>query len=98
MIHPGIAILSNIIEGRDKFEIILVRSRKGIMLFDDTSPVHAFFVVVATPDQQNFYMHSLMWIVQLSEEIDFEKKWLNAKDTDELRDIILESWRKRKIY
>jgi amino acid transporter/mannitol/fructose-specific phosphotransferase system IIA component (Ntr-type) len=98
MIHPGIAILSNIIDGRDKFEIILVRSKKGIILFDDTPPVHAFFVVVATPEQQNFYMHSLMWMVQIAEGIDFEKEWLNAKDTDELRDIILSSWRKRKIY
>ena len=98
MVHPGIAILSNIIEGHDKFELILVRSKKGIMLFDDTPPIHAFFVVVATPEQQSFYMHSLMWIVQISEEIDFEKKWLNAKDAIELRNIILSSWRKRKMY
>jgi mannitol/fructose-specific phosphotransferase system IIA component (Ntr-type) len=98
MIHPGIAILSNIIDGRDKFEIILVRSKKGIILFDDTSPFHAFFVVVATSEQQNFYMHSLMWMVQMAEGIDFEKEWLNAKDTDELHDLILSSWRKRKIY
>ena len=98
MVHPGIAILSNIIEGRDKFELILVRSKKGIMLFDDTPPIHAFFVVVATPEQQSFYMHSLMWIVQISEEIGFEKKWLDAKDADELHNIILSSWRKRKVY
>jgi len=98
MIHPGIAILSNMIEGRDKFEIILVRSKKGIMLFDDTPPVHAFFVVVATPEQQNFYMHTLMWIVQISDENDFERKWLNAKNTDELREILLSSWMNRKMY
>ncbi len=96
MVHPGIAILSNIIEGRDKFEIILVRSKKGIILFDDTPPIHAFFVVIATSEQQSFYMHSLMWIVQIAEETDFEKEWLHAKDVDELRDIILSSWKKRK--
>jgi hypothetical protein len=39
-----------------------------------------------------------MWIVQIAEETDFEKEWLNAKDTDELRDIILSSWEKRKMY
>ena len=98
MIRPGIVILSNMIEGRDKFEIILVRSKKGIMLFDDTPPVHAFFVVVATPEQQNFYMHTLMWIVQISDENDFERKWLNAKNTDELREILLSSWMNRKMY
>ena len=98
MVQPGIAILSNIIEGRDKFELILVRSKKGIMLFDDTLPIHAFFVVVATPEQQSFYMHSLMWIVQIAEEIDFEKEWLHAKDTAEIRKIVLSSWRKRKMF
>ena len=98
MVHPGIAILSNIIEGRDKFEIIIVRSKKGIILFDDTLPIHAFFVVVATSEQQSFYMHSLMWMVQIAEETDFEKEWLNAKDVDKLRNIILSSWEKRKMY
>lgn len=98
IVHPGIAIFSHIIKGRDKFEIILIRSKKGIMLFDDAKPVHAFFVIVASPDQQNFYLHSLMWIVQIAEETDFEKEWINAKDIDELRDIILSSWKKRIKY
>ena len=98
MVHPGIAILSNIIEGHEKFEIIIVRSKKGIMLFDDEKPIHAFFVVVSTSEQQSFYMHSLMWMVQIAEEINFEREWLNAKDSKELREIILSSWRKRKRY
>ena len=96
IVHPGIAIFSHIIKGRDKFEIILVRSKKGIMLSDDADPVHAFFVIVASPDQQSFYYHSLMWIIQTAEETDFEKEWIKAKDSDELRDIILKSWKKRK--
>ena len=98
IIHPGIAILSNIIDGHDKFEIILVRSKKGVILTDDAPPVHAFFIVVSTSEQQSFYMHSLMWIVQITEDVDFEKKWLDAKDTHELRNIILTSWKKRKMY
>jgi len=95
MIHPGIAIFSHIIKGRDKFELILVRSKKGIFISDDESPIHAFFVAVATPEQQNFYMHSLMWIVQIADLTDFEKEWCNAKDVHELREIILSSWSKR---
>ena len=61
-------------------------------------PVHTFFVVISTSEQQSFYMHSLMWIVQITEEKDFEKKCLDAKDENELREIILSSWSKRKIY
>ena len=98
VLHPGIAIVSHIIKGRDKFEIILVRSKKGIIISDDVDPIHAFFMIVATPDQQSFYLHSLMWIVQIAEETDFEKEWIVAENSDELRDIILTSWKKRKAY
>ncbi len=94
IVHPGIAIFSHIIKGRDKFEFILVRSKKGIIISDDVDPVHAFFVIVASPDQQSFYLHSLMWIIQIAEETDFEEEWIKAKDIDELREIILKSWKK----
>jgi amino acid transporter len=98
VLHPGIAIISHIIKGRDKFEIILVRSKKGIIISDDIDPINAFFMIVATPDQQSFYLHSLMWIAQIAEETDFEKEWIDAENSDELRDIILTSWKKRRAY
>ena len=98
ILHPGIATISHIIKGRNKFDIILVRSKKGLIVSDDVEPIHAFFVIVASPDMQSFYLHSLMWIVQIAEETDFEEEWINAKDIDELRDIILSSWKKRKSY
>jgi mannitol/fructose-specific phosphotransferase system IIA component (Ntr-type) len=98
IVHPGIAIFSHVIKGRNKFEIILVRSKKGIIFSDDAAPVHAFFVIVASPDQQSYFLHSLMWIVQIAEETDFEEEWINARDVHELRDIILSSWKKRKTF
>jgi len=96
VISPGIAIVSHIIKGRDKFEMLLVRSRKGIILSDDVDPIHAFFVIVVSPDQKNFYLHSLMWVVQIAEETDFETEWLIAKDDEELKNIIMAAWKKRK--
>ena len=96
VVHPGIAIFSHIIKGHDKFDIILVRSKKGIILSDDVDPIHAFFVIVASPDQQSFHMHSLMWVIQIAEENYFEEKWINAQNSEELRDIFLSLWRKWK--
>jgi mannitol/fructose-specific phosphotransferase system IIA component (Ntr-type) len=96
IIRPGIAIVSNMIRNRDKFEIIIVRSKKGIFLSDDITPVHAFFIIIASPDKQSLYLHTLMWIIQIAEETDFEEEWLKAKDEEELRDIFLKSWRNRK--
>ena len=96
VLHPGIAIFSHIIKGRDKFDIILVRSKKGIIVSDNIDPIHAFFVIVSSPDQQSFYLHSLMWIVQIADETDFEEEWIKAKNIEELRDIILSGWKKRE--
>ena len=93
VVHPGVAIVSHVIKGRDKFELLLVRSKKGIILSDDVNPIHAFFVIVSSPDQQSFYMHTLMWMVQIAEATDFEGEWQNAKDFDELKSIILKSWK-----
>ncbi|PNX49026.1 MAG: hypothetical protein BV456_09265 [Thermoplasmata archaeon M8B2D] len=92
-IHPGVAIVSHMIKGRDKFDMIFVRSRMGIILSDDVDPVHAFFIIVSSPDKKSFYMHSLMWIIQIATE-DFEKKWIAAKTEEGLREIILKSWKK----
>jgi amino acid transporter len=96
IIQPGIAIVSNMIKGRDKFEIIIVRSKKGMILSDNVNPVHAFFIIIASPDNKNLYLHTMMWIIQIAEEADFEEEWINAKNEDELRDIFLKAWKKRK--
>jgi len=98
IIHPGIAIFSHMIKGHDKFDLLLVRSKKGLLTSDDIDPIHAFIMIVASPDQESFFLHSLMWIVQIAEETDFEEKWINAKEDEELKDLILSSWRKRKKY
>ena len=94
--HPGIAVISHTIKGKDKFEILMVRSKMGIVLSDNIDPVHAFFVLVATPDKKSFYLHALMWLIRITENPDFEKQWVKAKDVNELRKIILDIWAKNK--
>ena len=96
VIHPGIAVVSHMIKGKDKFEIIIVRSRMGIILSDNIDPIRAFFVIVTTPDKKSLYLHTLMWLIQIAEETDFEEEWIKAKDDNELREIILKSWMKKR--
>ena len=59
-------------------------------------PIRAFFVIVSTKDKQSLYLHTLMWLIQISEETDFEEEWTKANDIDELREIILKSWKKTR--
>jgi len=96
VIHPGIGIFSHVIKGRDKFEMIIVRSKKGMIISDRVDPIHSFFVIVSSPDQNSFYLHVLMWIIQIAEETDFDEEWVKARDCDDLRRLLLESWKKRK--
>jgi len=39
-----------------------------------------------------------MWIVQIADETDFKDEWINAKDSEGIRDIILSSWKKRRTF
>jgi len=86
-----------IIPWHKKSDIILVRCKKGITFSDDYPPANAAFIMISTHDEQHFYLHALMWLTQIAESPDFETKWLNAQNADELRDIILSSWKKQKF-
>jgi amino acid transporter/mannitol/fructose-specific phosphotransferase system IIA component (Ntr-type) len=97
MIKPGVIVPSIIIPGHKKSDIILVRCKKGITFSDDYPPANTVFIMVSTPDEHHFYLHALMWLTQIAETPDFETKWLNALNTDEMRDIILSSWRKQRF-
>ena len=90
-----VGCLSINIQGYNKFGIMLVRDREGITFSNKSSPVYAAFIIVNTPDEYNFYLHSLTWIIKIVEGNDFIKKWLNAQNSKELRNIIISSWRKQ---
>jgi amino acid transporter/mannitol/fructose-specific phosphotransferase system IIA component (Ntr-type) len=87
--NKNIAIISFQIKQENKFELALVRTKQGAMFNEDGTPVHATFIIVASPDEQSFYLHSLMWIVQISETPEFQKKWMNAKTKKDLRRVVL---------
>ena len=95
-VHPGVAIISHMIKGKDKFAILIVRSKMGLFLSDKMDPVHAFFIIVSSPDKKNFYFHTLMWLIQVTSDPDFDKKWVKAENTEDIRRMILDTWKKRK--
>jgi mannitol/fructose-specific phosphotransferase system IIA component (Ntr-type) len=96
VIHPGMAIVSTKMKGHNKFEIVLVRTKKGLVISKDIDPIHCIFIILATPDFESFYYHCLMWLVQISDDPEFEKRWVEAEDEAMLRDIILTSWKRRE--
>jgi len=91
MIKGGVIVPSIGIPGRQKLDIILVRCQKGIIFSDEQPPVNAIFIVVSTSDEYHFYLNILMWLTKIVEKLDFEHRWLNAKDKEDLRNVLLSS-------
>lgn len=96
IVHPGIAIISHIIPGYDKFQILFFRSKDGFLLCDDKNQIHALFIIIASDDLKSYYYQCLMWLVQIAEQPDFKEKWIKETSTEYLREIMLYAWKKRK--
>ncbi len=95
VIQPGFAIPHIVVEGENKFDILLVRAVDGIDFPNTPDPVNIMFVLAGSQDQRNYHLRALMAIAQIAQEKDFEKRWLVARDTAAIRNLILLSTRKR---
>ncbi|MHC5059716.1 MAG: amino acid permease [Planctomycetota bacterium] len=95
VIQPGLAIPHIIVEGRNKFDILLIRAAEGISFSSAPDPVTTIFVLAGSKDERNYHLRALMAIAQISQEADFERRWLTATGPEQLRNLILLSKRKR---
>lgn len=97
VIEKGLAIPHIVVPGANKFEMILARSRPGIPFSLNEEPVHIAFVLVGSQDVRNFHLRVLMAIAQIVREHNFYKHWMDMKDKESLRMLVLSSTRKREI-
>jgi len=95
IVQPGFAIPHIIIEGENRFDILLVRCREGIDFPHAPDAVKIMFVLAGSKDQRNYHLRALMAIAQIAQEKDFEQRWLSARDAEGIRNVILLSARKR---
>lgn len=95
VVQPGFAIPHIVVDGQEKFEVVLVRCREGIDFAHASEPVKIMFVLAGSQDERNYHLRALMAIAQVSQEKDFEQRWLDARDAAGIRNLILLSTRKR---
>jgi len=88
--HSGVMCLNFVLPGKNKFEIIMARDKEGILFSDDASVIFAAFIIAYSSDYKDFFRNSFVWIVDVAEKTDFERRWLDAENTDDLRKIMLE--------
>jgi amino acid transporter/mannitol/fructose-specific phosphotransferase system IIA component (Ntr-type) len=96
VIHTGLAIPHIIIEGNEKFDIVIARSQSGIDFLIDNPPVHIVFALAGTKDERNFHLQALMAIAQIVQNKDFTNNWMKVRDPEDLRNLILLAQRVRK--
>lgn len=95
VIKPGLAIPHIVVEGRNVFEILLVRCKEGAVFSELQEPVKTAFILIGSSDERNYHLKALMSIAHIVSEPEFEKRWFAAKNIEQLRDIILLSGRQR---
>ncbi len=96
VISQGLAIPHVVIPGEKKFEILVARARKGIRFGEGISPVNTVFLLLGTRDERNFHLKALAAIAQIAQDREFEKRWLSARNVEELRDALLLAERRRE--
>jgi len=94
VLTPFVAIPHIIVEGEKLFHILLVRSKNGVAFENDIS-LKAFFVIVGSPDMRGMHLKALAAIAHIVQHPEFEKRWISAKNEEQLKDILLLSERVR---
>jgi len=95
VIQPGFAIPHVIVEGRNMFDILILRCRGGVSFPGHEAPVHAAFISIGSEDERNFHLRALMAISYVVGAPEFFKRWITGSGAEHLRDIVLLSGRPR---
>lgn len=88
-ISPLVAIPHIVIPGERKFDILIARASSGIYFNRNAPSVKVIFVLAGTRDERNFHLRALSSIAQIVHDSGFEKRWMEAKTPEDLRDIVL---------
>lgn len=95
-LSPFFALPHLVVEGKNKFDMVIVRSKKGIRFSDKMPKVHAMFFLAGSFDQRHFHLVVLSAIAQMVSEADFQKLWMTVRRPRELRKELLILAKKRK--
>ncbi len=96
VISDGLAIPHIVTSGEHQFDIVVVRSKKGIIFNAAANPVRVVFALSGSKDERNFHLKALMAIAQIVQSPDFLSNWMKVKTIDDLRNLILMAERARK--
>jgi len=95
LLSPSLAVPHVVVPGQERFNLLMARAQAGVRFSDDAPEVRTIFLLAGTRDERNFHLRALAAIAQIVQEKGFERRWLEAKSEQGLRDVVLLSSRKR---
>jgi len=87
-ISPFFAIPHFFIKDKNKFQLIIIRSRKGIYFTEKAPKVHAIFFISGSIDQRHFYLVVISALAKIVQHSSFRDNWLKAESIQKLRSIL----------
>jgi len=94
VIARGLAIPHIFVKGKNVNKLILIRARAGIV-FPEDQLVHIGLVIVGSVGERILHLKILAAIAQITQNPEFDKKWLEASNKEELKNILLFAERRR---
>jgi len=85
----GIALPHVLIEGVERYEVMLARSRSGLHFPGVACPVTAVFVLLGARKDPQQHLRMLAAVARRVEEPDFLARWEKAKDGEHLKRVLL---------
>ncbi len=95
VLTQGLAVPHIMLPGKSQFAMLVARCRKGVELEPGGAAVYALFVLAGSPDQRNFHLKALSAVAQIWQSGDFESRWRDAANAEELRRLLITAPRQR---
>ena len=95
VVSDFLAIPHIIIEGKNQMLLTIARNKKGFIFSDKDNSVKAVFILIGTKDKRLLHLKALASIANLVSQKNFQTDWLNAKNTVELKNLMILNNRKR---
>ncbi len=92
---PYVAVPHLRVHGEDVFDVVIVKSVKGIYFNRNAKNVHAIIFLFGSPDKRNQHLKALAAIAQTIQSPSFENRWEHADTPEKIRDLLLLSKRTR---
>lgn len=88
-LSPFFAIPHIIVEGTDKFQLVIARSKKGLKFTKDGPKIHTIFFLLGSLDQRHFHLVVISSLAKIVHFPSFKEDWLAADTIEKLRAVMI---------